>query len=196
MSQPIGRWVGNALEVIESVEVLQGRGPADLRALTIELTAEMLVLAGSDATLDAGRARAARILDSGAALERFERVVEAQGGDPRALTDRSRLPGFRSRLDVAAAADGFVGEMDCAEIGRASLMIGAGRARKEDAIDPGVGIEVHARVGDRVEAGAPLFTLCYNEDREVVAAARRLRAAVTIVDEQAPVPALFGERLG
>lgn len=196
MSQPIGRWVGNALEVIESVEVLQGRGPADLRALTIELTAEMLVLAGSDATHDAGRARAARILDSGAALERFERVVEAQGGDPRALTDRSRLPGYRSRLDVAAASDGFVSAMDCAEIGRASLMIGAGRARKEDAIDPGVGIQVHARLGDRVEAGAPLFTLCYNDDREVVAAARRLRAAVAIVDEPGPVPALLGERIG
>ncbi len=196
MNQPLGRMVGNALEVIESCDVLRGGGPADLRELTVALSAEMLVMAGTDATLAAARTRLEGLLDSGAAFERFEQIVEAQGGDPRSLTDYTLLPGAPERVDVVAERAGFVSEFACAEIGRAAVMLGAGRARKEDAVTPGVGLEVLVRTGDRVEAGQPLVAVLHDGRASVPAACTRIAAAITLAD-QAPSPTpLVLERIG
>jgi pyrimidine-nucleoside phosphorylase/thymidine phosphorylase len=159
MSQPLGRTVGNALEVRESVEILRGGGPDDVRALTVELGAEMLVLGGAAATVAAGRAAIEGAIASGSGLARFRRIVEAQEGDPRVVDDPSRLPTAPRRLDVTAPADGVVEAIDAEAVGLAAMALGAGRARVEDRVDPAAGLVVHKKVGERVARGEPLCTL-------------------------------------
>jgi pyrimidine-nucleoside phosphorylase len=187
MSEPIGRAVGNATEVIESIEVLRGAGPADTRALTVALGAEMLLCGGLCATVEDGSVAMERVLDNGSALELFARVVEAQGGDRRAVDDPSRhLPAARGRTPVLAPTDGYVSACAADQIGIAALLLGAGRRRKEDAIDPAVGIEIACRIGDRVEAGQPLAFLLHC-DRGVEAAHERVARAYTLAPA-APAP--------
>ncbi len=176
MDEPLGHAVGNSLEVIESVEVLRGEGPADLRELCLELAAWMLFFGERAASVAEGRRLAAEILDSGRALEKFKEIVRRQGGDAAALDDFSRLPQAAHRRDVASPAGGFVAEIDCEKIGLASVWLGAGREKKEDAVDPAVGLIVHKKLGDAVREGEPLMTLHYN-------AAARVDAAVALVAE-------------
>lgn len=196
MGQPLGRMVGNALEVIESCDVLRGGGPEDLRAITLALAAEMTVMAGLDADVDAASARLGGILDSGAAFERFERVVAAQGGDPRALSDHRLLPTAPHVAEVMAPEGGYVRGFECAEVGRVAGALGAGRATKEDVILPGVGLEVLVERGDRVEAGAPLYRLYVEREADVPDASARLLAATALGDTPPePVPLVL-ERLG
>jgi pyrimidine-nucleoside phosphorylase len=160
MDTPIGRNVGNALEVLESIEVLRGRGPADTRELTVRLGAEMLLLGGVSAEPADAERRVTQALDSGAALDLFRRVVAAQGGDPRAVDEpEKRLPRAPQRAEVVAAAAGFVQRVDARDVGLAALHLGAGRRTKEDAVDPAVGIEMLADPGDQVAAGQPLAIL-------------------------------------
>jgi pyrimidine-nucleoside phosphorylase len=196
MSQPLGRAVGNALEVQESIEVLRGGGPADVRALTVELGAEMLLLgAAAGSRADARRAIEAAIAD-GRGLDRFRRIVEAQGGDPAAVDDPSRLPRSATLRDVVASSDGFVEAIDTEAIGLAALALGAGRARVEDRIDPAAGIVVHRKVGERVERGEPLCTLhggLGGEPPERVAA--RAAAAWRIGPGPITAPTLLIERM-
>ena len=180
MDAPLGTRVGNALEVEEAIAVLQGSGPADTRELVVGLGAEMLLCGDSCAVADEGAGRIAAALDDGAALDVFRRMVEAQGGDPR-VADKPRavLPRGRERTAVPAPANGFVTAIAAREIGTAALMLGAGRRRKEDRIDPGVGIEIACRVGDEVTAGDPLAYLVHN-DRGVEDATARLRGAFRV----------------
>jgi pyrimidine-nucleoside phosphorylase/thymidine phosphorylase len=159
MSQPLGRAVGNALEVVESIEILRGGGPADVRALTVELGAEMLLLGDAARTLPEGRAAIAAAIEDGRGLAKFRAIVEAQGGDPRTVDEPARLPRAQRLLDVPAAAAGWVEAIDTEGVGLAAMALGAGRARVEDRIDPSAGIVVHKRLGDRVERGEPLCTL-------------------------------------
>jgi pyrimidine-nucleoside phosphorylase len=187
MNAPIGTRVGNALEVVESIEILRGQGPADSRELTLRLGGEMLRLTGIASTEDEGVARMAAALGDGSALELFGRMIEAQGGDRRVLDHPERLPRARGTHAIRADREGVVQAIAAADIGRAALALGAGRARKEDAVDPGVGIELCARVGDRVQAGQDLALLIHN-DRGVDRAAELCRGAFTIAD-QAPAPA-------
>jgi pyrimidine-nucleoside phosphorylase/thymidine phosphorylase len=158
MEQPLGRAVGNALEVVEVVELLRGGGPADLRALTVELTAEMLVLGGAAPDLAAGRARVEGAIADGRGLAKLEEIVAAQGGDPAAVRDPARLPRAPRTWDLSAAADGFVAGLRTEAIGLAAVALGAGRARVEDPVDPAVGIVVHRKLGDRVARGEPIAT--------------------------------------
>ncbi len=186
MNEPIGAAVGNAVEVAESIAVLQGGGPADTRALTVALGAEMLVNAGVATTSEDGATRMAAALDDGSGLEVFRRVVEAQGGDPRVCDDPAAvLPAPRHRVPVPAPASGIVTAVAADEVGIAALLLGAGRRRKEDGIDPAVGIEEACRVGDRVEAGQPLAYLLHN-DAGVDDATARLTAAYSIGDAAPP----------
>ncbi len=160
MDTPIGRNVGNALEVAESIEVLRGRGPKDTRELTVRLGAEMLLLGGITADPADAERRVAQALDSGAALELFRRVVAAQGGDVRAVDEPDKvLPRAPQRAEVVAAAGGYIQRVDARGVGIAALHLGAGRRKKEDAVDPAVGIEMLADPGDRVAAGQPLAIL-------------------------------------
>jgi pyrimidine-nucleoside phosphorylase len=153
MDQPLGRYVGNAVEVHESLEVLSGRGEPDLVELTLALGAEMLLVAGVARDAADGRERIARVLGDGSALARFRRCVELQGGRLPATT-RGWFAG--DALPVRAGADGYVRAIDAEQIGLAALALGAGRTRKEDAIDPGAWVRLHKKVGERVAAGEEL----------------------------------------
>jgi pyrimidine-nucleoside phosphorylase len=192
MDAPIGRTVGNALEVLESIEVLRGGGPADTRELTVVLGGEMLALAGVVPDPAAGQARIAAALDDGSALARMREVVAAQGGDP-AVCDRPEaiLPRARRQLAIGAPRAGAVAAMLAEDIGMAALVLGAGRRHKEDAVDPAAGFELLCRVGDRVEAGQPLaimHTDHADDDRRVTEARARLLAAIPIADHAPASP--------
>jgi pyrimidine-nucleoside phosphorylase/thymidine phosphorylase len=168
MSQPLGRAVGNALEVTEAVELLRGGGPPDLREVTVELTAEMLVLGGAASDRSAARARVAGAIADGRGLAKLEEIVRAQGGDPRALHDPARLPRAPRTYDVGAEAAGIVQVVDAEALGLAAVALGAGRARVDDRVDPAVGLIVHRRIGDRVERGEPLCTVQVHRHRVAV----------------------------
>jgi pyrimidine-nucleoside phosphorylase/thymidine phosphorylase len=195
MDQPLGREVGNASEVREAVEVLRGAGPADTRALTLRLGAEMLLLARAarDRRDAIGRLEAA--IASGAAFERLARGVALQGGDARLVEHPERLPRARRQALLRAPRAGFVTAVDARAVGEAATMLGAGRLRKEDRVDPGVGVTLHAKRGTRVARGEALCTVWYN-DRARWGAARGLLAAAFHIDGREPLAApLVLERL-
>jgi pyrimidine-nucleoside phosphorylase len=183
MDAPLGRAVGNALEVIESVEVLKARGPADLIELSAELAARMIVLGGVAADhLDAMR-KVRRAIDSGAGLERFRRIIERQGGDPRVIDEYHRLPTATERDVVRAPHEGFLTTLDAELVGRASVALGAGRDRVEDTVDPAVGLVIHAKPGDRLRAGDAVLELRYRDPSRLELAGALARRAVEIGDE-------------
>jgi len=191
MEQPLGRAVGNALEVVECLEVLKGRGPADLIDVSIELAARMLVLGGVAGDRAAGARKARETIASGAALERFRRVIERQGGDPRVVDDYGRLPAAPSRHVVTAPRAGYVTRLDAELVGRASVSLGAGRDRVEDAVDPAVGIAIAAKVGDEVRAGEPVLELHYRDNRKLDQAIDRVSKAIAIGSSPPPATSLI-----
>lgn len=182
MTNPLGRMVGNALEVIESIETLKGRGPRDVEDLSVLLAARMLVLSGvaSDDADASARVRAA--LDSGAGLEKFRQVVARQGGDPHALDDYARLPSAPDRLTVPAPRAGYLGGLEAEAIGRAAVSLGAGRATLDDVVDPGVGVEIVAPVGAQLAAGDPVLIVHHRQQRGLDAALPLLRGAIHMAD--------------
>lgn len=188
MDTPLGRAVGNALEVIECLDVLKGGGPADLVDVSVELTARMLVL-GRVARDRADAERQVRdAIQSGAGLDRFRRIVENQGGDPRIVEDESRMPHAPGRHTVRAEQRGFIARVDAELIGRASVALGAGRDRVEDAVDPAVGIVVRAKPGDEVGAGDAVLEIHYR-DRSKLDAALALAARAVTTGENPPATA-------
>ena len=192
MDAPIGRLIGNATEVLESIQVLGGGGPPDTRELTVALGGEMLVLTGLASDAEDGQKKIARSLDDGSALEVFRKVVEAQGGDPRVVDDpEGVLPQPETRTPVLAAESGTVRALAAREIGMAALVLGAGRRRVEDTIDPAAGIELAAHMGERVERGQPLaFLLSSRASDADVAAARDMVAGAYRLGPIASVPRL------
>lgn len=190
MDEPLGTHVGNASEIVESIAVLRGEGPPDVTELTLRLGAEMLVLGGLEANLAAATASLEAVVANGAALAKFRDVVVAQGGDPTTIDDPTRLPMAANEAEVAAPASGYVTACNALSIGRAGVRLGAGRARKEDTIDPGVGIEISAKTGSKVEAGEPLATVRWEDQAKLSAAMELLNEAWTIGDE-APSPSVL-----
>lgn len=185
MDEPLGNAVGNANETIEAVEVLKGRGPADVTALTYALGAEMLVLGGKAASTEEGRSLVGGAISSGRALDTMKALVEAQGGDPEALEDYGKFPGARGASDICAKVEGVVQHINATEVGIAGMLVGAGRQVSSDVVDHGVGITVHKHVGDEVAAGEPLATILYNDDARLGQARERLLGAYEI--GEAPV---------
>jgi len=167
MDQPLGRAVGNALEVIECIEVLRGGGPQDLLDLSLELSAWMFYLGERTKTVEEGRKLAAELIASGKALENFRQMVSLQSGDARVLDDPSRFPAAQNKLDITSPSAGAVSRIDSEKMGIASLVLGGGRSTKEDVINPAVGIMIHKKVGDRVAAGEPLCTLYYDSSAQL-----------------------------
>ena len=182
MDQPLGNMIGNALEVVEVVDVLQGGGPQDLRDLCLELAAWMLHLGGVSKTVAEGKQESAKLLASGKALERFRQMVELQGGDPRVVDDPKTLPQARHSQQVLSAKDGYVASLQCEQVGTACVILGGGRERKEDSVDPAVGIVLHRKVGDRVAAGEPIATIYYNSGSRVERAQQLLEESCGISD--------------
>jgi pyrimidine-nucleoside phosphorylase len=182
MDTPLGRAVGNALEVAESVEVLKGGGPADVAEVSIELAARMLLLGRAAADRQDAEQRLHAAIASGAGLERFRRIIETQGGDPHVVDDVGRLPTAPSRHRVTAPRTGVVTTLDAALVGRASVALGAGRDRVEDTIDAAVGILLLAKPGDRVAAGDPVLELHYRDRARLDAALPLAVRAVAVGD--------------
>jgi pyrimidine-nucleoside phosphorylase len=182
MDQPLGNMIGNALEVVEVVDVLRGGGPQDLRDLCLELAAWMLHLGGVSKTVAEGKQESAKLLASGKALERFREMVELQGGDPRVVDEPKTLPQARHSQQVLSAKDGYIASLQCEQVGTACVILGGGRERKEDSVDPAVGIVLHRKVGDRVAAGEPIATIYYNSGSRVERAQQLLEESCGISD--------------
>ena len=163
MDQPLGSAFGNANEVREAIDVLRGAGPADVRALTVRLGAEMLVLGRHARDLGAGARAIADAISSGAALARLRLGVRLQGGDVRVIDDPDRLPSARHTRTLRAPRTGWIARLDAGALGRAATLLGAGRLRKEDDVAPGAGIQLHAKVGARVASNEPLCTLAFDD---------------------------------
>ena len=185
MEQPLGRTVGNALEVAECVETLKGRGPSDLESLSVELAAWMVHLAGAAPAMDTARARVRQALASGAGLERLRRVIELQGGDPRTCDDLSLLPQARETAVVRADRDGRVTRLAARAVGHAAMLLGAGRERLDSVIDPAVGFVFHKKVGDPVAVGEPVVTVHLGPASRRADALARLKEAI-VVGPEAP----------
>lgn len=191
MSQPLGRAVGNALEVEEAVQVLKGGGPEDLRQLCLELAGEMIRIGGRAESFEEGKETALQVLSDGRALEKFRQMVRRQGGDDRIVEEPERMGSSRYSRDVLAGRTGFIAEMAAQEIGRASQHLGAGRLRKEDEIDFTAGIRMHVRIGDSVQEGDVLATLYGADSRRLEEAEIIMEAAIRISAEPATPPKLI-----
>jgi pyrimidine-nucleoside phosphorylase len=195
MDAPLGRMVGNSLEVVESLETLKGRGPAGLEALSVTLAARMLMAAGIEPDEAAAEARIRTVLGSGQALETFRRIIEHQGGDPGVVDDYGRLPSAPDRHPVTAPRAGYVTGLHAGEVGRAAVALGAGRAALDDTIDPGVGIEVLCPPGTQVTAGEPILMVHHRRGRGLPEAVPLLAAAVQIGDAPPAQRPLILERI-
>jgi pyrimidine-nucleoside phosphorylase len=191
MDMPLGTAVGNALEVIECLDVLKGSGSKDLVDCSIELTVRMLLLGkvASDRADAEKQVRAA--IASGEALDRFRRIVEGQGGDPKVVDDYSRLPKAPLRHAVRSERGGYLSRLDAELIGRASVILGAGRDRVEDAVDPAVGILLTAKPGAQLSAGDPILEVHFREQAKLDAALVLARHAITIGDEPPTLRAII-----
>ena len=185
MSQPLGHFVGNALEVEESIAVLKGEGPEDLTRLSVRLAAHMLLLAGLAASEADAEARVLEELDSGRGLEKLVEIVTAQGGDPR-VVDGGVLPRASSTRDVPSPRGGFVAGIDTERVGKAAMLLGAGREKLEDAIDPAAGLIVHAKLGSELEQGEPLVTLHFDDTARLEEAEREILAAYSLAESPPP----------
>ncbi len=194
MNAPLGRAVGNALEIIECLETLKGTGPTELTGVIRVLATRMVMLAGVEREeVDAAR-RVDEALATGRALEVFARMIERQGGDRRVVDDPSRLPSAPDREQLRATRAGYVTAMHAEAVGRASHALGAGRSQVGDAIDHGVGVIVVSKPGDAVQAGDPLLELHHRGGRSLEAALALCREAVSIGDEPpAPRRKVLGE---
>jgi pyrimidine-nucleoside phosphorylase len=171
MSQPLGFAIGNALEVKEAIDTLKGEGPADLTELVLTLGSQMVVLAKKANTLEEARKMLIEVIENGKALEKFKIFLKNQGGDPAVVDNPEKLPQAKYKIDVPAQKSGFVSNIVADEIGVAAMLLGAGRATKEDKIDLAVGLMLRKKVGDKVEKGETLVTIYANsEDVENVIA--------------------------
>ena len=181
MGQPLGNAIGNALEVKEAIETLQGKGPKDLTELVLTLGSQMVVLGGKAKDLEEARALLKEAINNGSALERFKQFLENQDGDSSVVDDVNRLPQATYQIELPAETDGVVTEIIANEIGVASMLLGAGRQTKEDSIDLSVGIVLNKKVGDRVAQGESLLTIHANRE-QVDDVIEKLRASISISD--------------
>jgi pyrimidine-nucleoside phosphorylase len=191
MNQPLGNAVGNSLEVIEALETLKGRGPKDLVEVSRELTARMFLMGGAASSLEAARRKFDSLIAGGQALERFAKAVAAQGGDASVIEAYGRLPAARYEDPVVATQDGWVAGLEAEAIGRASMLLGAGRERLDSVVDPGVGLVLERKVGDRVRAGERICTLLANDRGRFQRARELVLGALTLAPQPVAAPPLI-----
>jgi pyrimidine-nucleoside phosphorylase len=180
MDEPLGRAVGNALEVAEAIDCLRGRGPADTMAVTLALGEQMLVLSKVAATTEAARQQLEASIASGAALQKFRELVAAQGGDARVADEPARLPRAKFQVPLASPGAGFVQDVDALGVAHATLRLGAGRVKAEDAIDHAVGVSALVKKGERIEAGGPLCVIHANSEQAAGEAQAMLAKAIVV----------------
>lgn len=196
MDQPLGRAVGNGLEVEESIACLRGEGPADVMEVTYALGEQMLMLAGVAVDAKDAQKQLEHAVSSGAALEKFAAIIAAQGGDAHVVENPARLPAARLQTPLASTRGGYVADVDAMGVALAALRLGAGRARAEDPVDPAVGISALVKIGEAVEAGLPLCVVHANDDRALVEANALLAKAITVGDEPVEASPLIHEIIG
>ena len=195
MNQPLGTHVGNSLEIIECCEVLQNRLNNDLSELSFHLAAEMLVLGGVSEDLEEALAKVDELVQSGTAFRKFQEIVIAQGGDPRALEDHTRFPQARGTSVITASEDGIIQSIECEQIGLLAVQLGAGRQKVSDEIDPAVGFVFNHKVGDEVQEGDHLVTIYYNDEDALESIKDSLANAFEIGSEQPEQDPLIIERI-
>lgn len=195
MDAPLGRGVGNALEVIECVETLKGRGPKDLEALSVLFAARMVLAAGIARTPADAEAQVRRALTSGAGVEKWRAIVAHQGGDPRTVDDYSLMPSVPTRHMVTATRAGYLSVLDAELVGRATLALGAGRNKVDDLVDPAVGAMALAHPGDTLSTGDPIIELHYRRESDLGAALELIGRAIEIADEPPSVLPLVVEEV-
>ena len=166
MSEPLGRAVGNSLEIIECIETLKGRGPKDLTDLSLALAGGMIYLAGLSKNHQEGIKKAQASLDSGAALEKFRELIRNQGGDDKVVDDYSRLPKTKLTFDIKAPKNGYITEVQCKNIGLHCVELGGGRKKASDPIDFAVGLYLHKKINDPIKKGDVLVTIHYHENQK------------------------------
>ncbi|MBI3738812.1 MAG: thymidine phosphorylase [Chloroflexi bacterium] len=191
MNQPLGHAVGNALEVKEAIDALKGGGPADFREHCLHVSSHMLVVGQRAKDLEEGRAMSEKAIADGSALEKFRVLVEAQGGDVSYVDDPDKLPRAKFVEVVKAPRSGWLSKVEARSVGEASVALGAGRAKKSDAIDHAVGFVIHHKVGDKVEQGEPLFTIHADDEKKLAEAKERVLAAHGFSDTLVPPLPLF-----
>ena len=183
MNQPLGQAVGNSLEVAECVEIMHGKGPRDLRELCLELAGWMFLLGQRVANMGEGKRLATEMISTGKALEKFKEMVKLQGGNLAAIDDPKKLAQAKNKIDVASPATGVVSSLNCEQMGTACVVLGGGRAKKEDSVDPAVGFIVHKKLGDKVAKGEALCTIHYNSKAKMEVARTLLEQSYTIGNE-------------
>ncbi|MBO5207886.1 MAG: pyrimidine-nucleoside phosphorylase [Lachnospiraceae bacterium] len=183
MDQPLGYAVGNALEVKEAIETLQGKGPEDFRKLCMTLGSQMVVAGGKAETLEQAEAMLQKAIEDGTALRKLAEFVEAQGGNPAAVYDTSLLPQAAIVEEICSEKEGYIEKIVCDEIGICSLILGGGRETKESEIDLSVGLVLHKKVGDYVKVGESLATIHANDKEKIAAAKERFLKAYTFCDK-------------
>jgi pyrimidine-nucleoside phosphorylase len=196
MNQPLGYAVGNAVEVMEVSQVLHNEGPDDLKRLSLELAARMVFLAKLVPTLDDAREMVLQKLADGSAFRKFRDVVIAQGGDPKSLDKFELLPNATGMREISSPRAGYVTAIDAEDIGAASGLMGASRDKKEDKIDPAVGVILEAKIGDKVEAGSVLCRLYYTREEGVDEAADMVEDAFRISSQKPDERELILEVVG
>ncbi len=193
MNQPLGEAVGNALEMKEAIQTLQGQGPRDFKEHCLEIASLMLVLGKKADSKHTAHQMAKESIESGSGFEYLQKLVQAQGGDVSVLNDPSKLPEAPIRSTLKAQDSGFVSEVHARKVGETAVVLGAGRTKKGQAIDLAVGIMVHVKVGDAVERGQPILTLHARDENTLAQAKKKLSEAVAIVEADVdPLPLFYG----
>jgi thymidine phosphorylase len=195
MDVPLGHMVGNSLEVIESLETLKGRGPAHLEALSVRLAARMLLLGGGAATYAEAETRIRDALTSGRGVEKFRAIVAQQGGDPRVIDDYRTLPAAPKRVVFQAERSGHVTDHHAELLGRAAMVLGAGRERADAGIHHAVGLRILAHRGEQVKAGDALIEIHYHDEARLPAALELIDRASVLDDAPPPAQELVLETL-
>lgn len=194
MSQPLGYAIGNALEVKEAIDTLKGEGPEDLQELCLVLGSHMVYLAKKASSLEEARHMLERAIEDGSALEVFKRFLAAQGGDASVVDDPSKLPQAKYVIDLEAKEDGYVAEIVADEIGTAAMLLGAGRATKESAIDLAVGLVLRKKVGDAVKKGESLVTI-YSNREQIDDVKQKLYENIRLSSERVQAPTLIYDKI-
>lgn len=184
MDQPLGLAVGNSLEVIEAIETLKGNGPADFTELVETLVAVALQIKGDAATIEEGKAMVDEMIKSGKPVEMLKEFIGEYGGDPRLVDDYSLLPMAQNMVEFKAENSGYIGKIEAEEVGKSAMVLGAGRATKEDLINHGVGVVLTKKIGDKVEAGDVLAKIYFDEDINLKSSIRLLDGAFEIVSDK------------
>jgi len=195
MNQPLGRTAGNALEVIEAVECLQEKGPEDMMDVTLELSAQMLMLTGRVSDRNDALANLQEHLQSGAALDRFRKMITSQGGSPEFIDNPARLPHAQFTHELPAQCDGFITQADAEAIGKACVVLGAGRVKVDDKVDHAVGVSAMSKIGDRVKKGEALLALHANDQLKMREAMNLVEDAFKLSSDKPTSPPLIVETI-